>query len=61
MVLLLIQTKTNAIAWNPREPMNFTAVSVLQRIVMSWLGSIDYVFIRFGKLILDFWFVGSGQ
>lgn len=22
------QTKTNSIAWNPMEPMNFTAVSV---------------------------------
>ena len=31
--IFLLQTKTNSISWNPMEPMNFTAVSMIIELI----------------------------
>lgn len=53
-VSFLWQTKTNSICWNPREPMNFTAVStrmelsdfIFLDVVLSFLAYIAFIIMQ---------------
>lgn len=33
----MLQTRTNSIAWNPMEPMNFTAVSAIVKLISCYI------------------------
>ncbi|KAG6419484.1 hypothetical protein SASPL_121706 [Salvia splendens] len=50
---IIMQTKTNSIAWNPMEPMNFTALNVQEKrksVFYTWVGALLFTY----GLRLDF-------